>query len=439
MVICTDWNSLQFKAVAQKRKSAFQISYVTITYRSVLMGMFGVLLLASVVMYFAFPDAANKLVASGQIGLGKVLAKVGVPVGPGIGPVTEPGPQQAHFTNIDGNVRVRKAATNAWVVADYSLALERGDVVQTSPEGVAKIVFTDGTNYTVKPASLITIQENSMNSSQQTKVAVQVTTGKVDLNTSTLNTGSKSQVIVGDATATIASESSAEVVNDLRADEHSVLIRRGSGEVAREGQTVPLESYTKASFTSASKGIIKSKELQPPTLISPAPMQNVFVDQGTKGVTFSWAPVENVQEYHIRINRNPSFVGTGVDDTKAATQVLVTNLQEGTYYWQVRSIGQNGKESIESETYRFTIVPKGSGTLSLELGDFVQMGHVIEVQGHTEPNARVMVNGQEAVVASDGAFHHFTNPLPTGENLITVTAQNAKGGVHTETRPVVIQ
>jgi hypothetical protein len=119
---------------------------------------------------------------------------------------------------------------------------------------------------------------------------------------------------------------------------------------------------------------------------------------------------------------------------------LVTNLQEGIlYYWQVRSIGQDGKESIESETYKFTIVPKGTGTLALEVGDFVQMGHVIEVKGHTEPNARVMVNGREAVVASDGAFRHFTNPLPSGENLITVTAQNEKGKVHTETRSVTIQ
>jgi len=426
--------------VAQKRKSAFQISYVTITYRSVLMGMLGVLLLAGVVMYFAFPDTANKLILAGQNGLGKALNKMGVGNGTGgNGSTTEPGPQQAHFTNIDGNVRVRKASTNTWVIADYSLALERGDVVQTSPEGLAKVVFTDGTNYTVKPGSLITIQENSVNSAQQTKVAVQVTTGKVDLATASLNSGSKSQVIVGDATATIASESSAEVVNDIRADEHSVLMRKGSGEVQREGQTLPLESYTKASFSSNSKEMIKTKELQPPTLISPAPLQNVFLDPGTKGVNFSWAPVENVREYHIKINRNPSFLGPGVDDKKAATQVLVTNLQEGIYYWQVRSIGQDGKESIESETYRFTVVPKGTGTLALELGDFVQMGHVIEVKGVTEPNARVMVNGQEAVVRSDGAFHHFTTPLPTGENLITVTAQNAKGGVNTQTRQVTIQ
>ncbi|HEY5028153.1 MAG TPA: hypothetical protein VIK39_07065 [Candidatus Angelobacter sp.] len=426
--------------MAQKRKSAFQISYVTITYRSVLMGILAVLLLASVVMYFAFPETANKVVLAGQIGLGKLLNKVGVNAGGGSGSAQDPGPQQAHFTNIDGNVRVRKASTNAWVVADYTLALERGDVVQTSPEGMAKVVFTDGTNYTVKPGSLITIQENSVNAAQQTKVAVQVTTGKVYLATATLANGSKSQVIVSDATVTIASDSSAEVNNDIPNDHHEILVKKGSGEVTREGQTLPLESFTKASFSSNSKEMLKSKELQPPTLISPAPLQNVFVDPAAKGVNFSWAPVDNVREYHIKISRNASFTGPGVDDKKAATQVLVTNLQEGVpYYWQVRSVGQDGKESIESETYRFTIVPKGTGSLALELGDFVQMGHVIEVKGHTEPNARVMVNGQEAVVAGDGAFRHFTNPLPTGENLITVTAQNEKGKVNTQSRQVTIQ
>src|SRR5260370_16862398 len=142
---------------------------------------------------------------------------------------------------------------------------------------MGKVVGTDGNKYTVKPASLITIQENSVNAAQQTKVAVQVTTGKVDLATSTLAMGSKSQVIVGDATATIASESTAEVNNDLRTDRHEILVKKGSGEVTREGQTLPLESYTKASFSSNSKEMLKTKELQPPTLISPAPMHNFLL------------------------------------------------------------------------------------------------------------------------------------------------------------------
>jgi hypothetical protein len=425
--------------VAQKRKSAFQISYVTITYRSVLMGMFGVLMLAGVVMYFAFPDTASKLVLSSQIGLGKVLAKVGVSNGAGNGNQPDPGPQQAHFTNIDGNVRVRKASTNSWVLADYTLVLDKGDYIQTGSEGIAKVVFTDGTNYTVKPDSLIAIQENSVNSQQQTKVAVQVTTGTVDLATAQLAPGAKSQVIVAGATANINSESQAEVVNDPRADQSSVMVKKGSGDVTRDGKTVPLEDYTKLSFRQGTGEMVKTKELRPPILMSPAPLQNVFIDPTTKGVSFSWAPVDNVREYHLKISKNASFSGQLVVDPKVATtQVMVTNLPEGAYYWQVSSIGLDGKESSESETAKFNIVPKGTGSVALDL-DLIQLGHVIEVKGRTEPNARVLVNGQEAVVSGDGSFHHFTNPLPTGENIITVTAQDAKGGVNTITKPVVIQ
>jgi hypothetical protein len=65
---------------------------------------------------------------------------------------------------------------------------------------------------------------------------------------------------------------------------------------------------------------------------------------------------------------------------------------------------------------------------------------VIEGTGKTEAGARVMVNGREVpIVGDDGAFHYFTPPLPNGENLVTITAQNAKGGVKTQQEKVVIQ
>src|ERR1051326_6271635 len=101
------------------------------------MGMLLVLLLAGVVMYFAFPDTANKLIMSSQIGLGKVLAKMGISNGTH-GNTPEPGPQQAHFTNIDGTVRVRKASTNTWVTADFSLVLVLAFRTRTVPSILVK-------------------------------------------------------------------------------------------------------------------------------------------------------------------------------------------------------------------------------------------------------------------------------------------------------------
>src|SRR5256885_6071 len=107
--------------------------------------------------------------------------------------------QQAHITALDGTVRIKKANSNDWVKADYSLPLEKGDVIQTGSEGMAKIVFNDGTNYTVKQDSLIVIEENSANAHQQTNVAVSVNTGTADLATGTYAQGSRSQVILDGA------------------------------------------------------------------------------------------------------------------------------------------------------------------------------------------------------------------------------------------------
>jgi hypothetical protein len=131
-----------------------------------------------------------------------------------------------------------------------------------------------------------------------------------------------------------------------------------------------------------------------------------------------------------------------VDKRVTTADVTVTSLGEGAYYWVVQSYEASGKESMESEKNRFTIIPKGKQTaaIDLDLDPFIQHGHVIEVTGKTQVGARVMVNGREVpMIGTDGTFHYFTPPLMTGESVITVTAQTAQGGVNTQQKKVVIQ
>jgi hypothetical protein len=187
----------------------------------------------------------------------------------------------------------------------------------------------------------------------------------------------------------------------------------------------------------------KAKELAPPTLIAPANVAPIFVNlQGGSVVDFSWSPVSDALLYHMRISRNPYFSSTVFDKKVPVPQMKVPGLAEGAYYWTVQSVDAGGGESVESEKNRFTVITKGVDTaeIALELSPFVQHGHVIEVKGKTERSARVMVNGAEVPgVREDGSFFFFTPPLPNGENIITVTAQNAKGGVKTKQQKIVIQ
>ncbi len=421
-------------------KPGIHVAWKTVTYRSVALGVLFVIVFLLIGMNFAFPQLTQKGVKSVNR-LGSSLLEIIAGAG-GKAKSGSLNSQQAHFTALDGTVRVKKATSNSWVTADYNVPLEKGDVVQTGSEGMAKIVFGDGTNYTVKQDSLIVIEENSANDQQQTNVSVAVSTGTVDLTTATYVQGSKSQVIVAGATASLAPDSAAMVRNDPKADQHEILVKKGSGEISRNGEVVHLAEWERVGFQAQSPRMAKLKEIGPPTPISPANMMPIFTSGASKPVEFSWTPMTNATGYRLRISHNPYFSSTIVDRRVTTADVIVSGLEEGAYYWLVQSYDAGGKESVESQKNRFTIIPKGQNTtaIDLELDPFMQHGKVIELTGKTEVGARVMVNGREVpVVGSDGSFHYFMPPLPPGESLITITAQNAKGGVNTVQKKIVIQ
>jgi len=428
---------------SSKRKPGVYSAWKTVTYRSVLLILLVVLLVFGVAMHFAFPQFTDNTVKAAGTLTTNMLERIA-----GMTPPPDKSAagveKQARFTALEGTVKIKKSSSSSWITADYNIPLEKGDVIQTGSEGMAKVVFNDGTNYTVKQDSLIVIEENSANDQQQTNVAVAVSTGTVDLSTAAYTSGSKSQVIVSGATASLGPESAAMVRNDPKSDQHEILMKKGSGEVARNGETVRLSDWERAFFKNKSDKIAKVKEIGPPTPISPANMMPLFTTGGakTKDVQFTWTAMTNAAGYRLRISRNPYFSSTIVDKPVTSADLTVTGLGLGAYYWMVQSLDGNGKESVESEKNRFTIIPKGQDAvaIALEINPLIQHGHVMEVTGKTELGARVMVNGREVpIVTTDGTFHYFTPPLPAGESVITVTAQNAQGGVNTKQQRVVIQ
>jgi hypothetical protein len=423
------------------RKPGIHIAWTTVTYRSVALMIIAGLAVVLIAIRFTFPQFSESTIKAAGGVADKALQRV-AGMAPAVGHGTSTA-QQAHFTALDGTVRVKKGNGNSWVGADYNIPLEKGDVVQTGSEGMAKVVFNDGTSYTVKQDSLIVIEENSANDQQQTNVAVAVSTGTVDLSTATYSQGSKSQVIVSGATASLAPDSAAQVHNDPKADQHEILMKKGAGEVTRNGETVQLANWERVSFQAAETHLEKEKGTGPPTPISPANMAPLFTSgETTKDVEFSWTPMANAAGYRLRISRNPYFSSTLVDKKVNTADVTVTSLGEGAYYWAVQSYDVAGKESVESEKNRFTIIPKGkqSEAIELDLDPFIQHGHIIEVTGKTQVGARVMVNGREVpMFSTDGTFHYFTPPLTPGEAVITVTAQTAQGGVNTQQKKIIIQ
>jgi hypothetical protein len=357
-----------------------------------------------------------------------------------------PSKRDAHFVNLDGTVRVKKAQSPQWVRANYNTNLVTGDFIQTGSDGVARIIFADGTNYVIKPDSLIAVEESGEDPvTRATRVAVQVTSGTVDLSTGKYEVpGSTSKVAFADAMANLGEESRAVVQNDPKRNIHQMTMDQGDARVTRGSTTVQLGQYEKVTFSSNQPGLLREKVIAPPGLISPANMAlNVVRTPRATHIEFKWSAVEGARGYVLEISPSGMFSNLVVNRKVEGTSTEVSGLDEGVYYWLVKSIDGNGNESQPSMPNRFDLVQQISESHQafLEITNITQHGRVVEVVGRTEPGSTVIINNQQVFnIAADGTFRHFTSPLPRkGSNQITITAQDRKGNTKTIRKTVVIE
>ena len=267
---------------------------------------------------------------------------------------------QAKFVNLDGKVLVKKVDSVQWVEADFHTTLDKGDLVQTGPEGVARITFGDGTFYVVKSDTLITVEENSMASNKPTSVAVRINTGSVDLATPNwASPDSKATVSVEDSTAQLHSNSRAAVKADPDKKETEIVMARGSAEVQRGPERIELAQYQKATLPVGGP-ITKSDVLAPPDLVEPLNLAPIIGENPkTTNIHFEWKPVQDAVSYTLRISTTSMFTKAVKTATVTGTSAEITGLDAGDYFWNVSATDAKKRSSEVSDTFKFTLVAQG--------------------------------------------------------------------------------
>lgn len=421
-------------------KPSIEVEWTTITYRTIALIAFLALMLIGFILYLIAPQYLGQKLRQALASISSGLAQSGGTDGAATG-------RTAQFVNIDGTVRVKKSQSQVWIRADYNTSLEQGDFVQTESDGVARISFADGTNYVLKPDSLIVVEESREDPvTKATRVAVQVSTGAVDLSTGKFEVrGSTSQVSFENAVANVAEDTHAIVRNDPKDNIHQMTIDQGQADVTRGSTSVRLGQYDQVAFDATQPGLIRTRVIAPPSLVSPPNMAlTVTRDPKTTPINFSWQAVPDAVAYRLQVSPSGMFSNL-VTDKKIThgTSVDVSGLDEGTYYWVVSSIDSKGVESQPSEPNRFNLVQQvEAGTKAfLEITQIIQHGRVAEIVGRTKPGSTVIINNEQVFsINADGTFRHFTPPLPkTGENQITITAQDSKGNTNTIRKNIVIE
>jgi len=413
--------------------STVQVYWKTVTYRTVVLYVMLVLGVISATLYLIYPE-----VFSGA------MTRISRMMGSGATANAEMSAKQAKFVNLDGKVQVKKVNSVQWVTADYRMSLDKGDLIQTSGDGAARVNFADGTTYTVQADTLVTVEENSVGRDSETRVAMHISSGAVDLATGTWESPkSKAEVSFSNAVASVQQNSRAAVRSDPRTNQADITVSAGTVELATTDgrQHVEIGKWERATVPAGGGNVIKTNVLAPPELAEPLNLQPMSVpDPKHSPVHFEWKPVQGAVSYEIRVSTTSMFSRIVEDRKLPGTSADITGLDPGDYFWDVMATDAQKHVSAASDTFKFTLATQGKGQeMMLEIGPTELHGNVVEISGRTEPGAALIINGESvADIHPDGSFKYFTPSLGRGSHTIAVTGQNRRGGIAIKRVEVVV-
>lgn len=415
----------------KEKQHRVEVYWTTVSYRTVALIIIAILVALLAVLYLVYPGSF------GTFGRKFREAMSGASSTP-LTPVMN----QARFVNLDGKVEVKKVNSVKWEAANTGTTLNKGDLIQTGGDGVARITFPDGSTYTVKPDTLITVEESTMAQDRSTLVGVHVTSGAVDLATSMFEApNSTAEVSFENARASVRENSRVAVHSDPGKKQHEITVGQGAVQFQRGAERVELVRFDRMTFPTGG-AVTKSRVLAPPELVQPVHLSPITVAVPNRAaVHFEWKPVAGAVGYRLSVSRSAMFSNIVVEKRTGSFSTEVSGLDAGDYFWAVQAVDAQKQVSEPSETFKFTLFAQGtSEKMLLEIAEPQVHGNLVEIVGRTEPGATVFILGKPVGnILPDGSFRHFTAPLPRGSHEIVVMGQNRRGGMAIQRVRIVIQ
>jgi hypothetical protein len=221
----------------------------------------------------------------------------------------------ARFLSIEGSVHVKRAGTLEWVEATTAAVLRSNDLVRTSTGSTAEIRFADDTRFSVRPDSLITIEESSQNPvSHQQRVALSIHSGEANFQTAARTIPGETTI----STPTVRTTADRETAGNIQVDESGdtgIRIFQGSGRAeTTAGQQIQLDANE--GIQVAADGSAGEKTTLPgvPELVAPPDATEVAYPDPTRAITLlSWNGVDGAESYRVTVDYSRSFARPLVD------------------------------------------------------------------------------------------------------------------------------
>jgi len=360
-------------------------------------------------------------------------------------PVPRPGQEVARITGVEGKVRVKPNAREAWEEAKREERLRVGDVVQTEPRSGAEIQFDTGSLVRVRPDSIVYLG----GSAESSTAAWRVQSGRVNF-----SVGEQATEIITPTVRTTAQQNAFGNIDVGEGGDTGVRIFGGEAEVeTTQGQRITLGENEAVQVDAAGKAGSKLALPPPPKLVAPAANSQLpFVAPPDSTARLAWERVRNGDTYHVAIDYNVVqanlLLSAALDEKDIrSTSHELRGLNEGRYFWRVAAVNKEGLEGAYSRMLLFSIVPpavpaepepepevEAAPRLNLAAVEEVSAG-VVHVHGRTIPGSTVTVDGHEVSVGPDGSFSEYVRRSDRGEVLVRATTPD--GQFSEQSRPVV--
>ena len=354
----------------------------------------------------------------------------------------------AKIYKYEGDVKIKRSRQFVWDDVSGNTALRVGDQIKTASNGSAQIIYFDGTITTINPGSLLEIRELFEDPTTKVrKVREKLNWGGVSATMPGANVaGSFHEVSTESATARAVDKSEFQVAYDADTRKTRTEVQSGSAEVQAGGKSLTLKPLERMEVTEA-QVVSRVKLLPAPALLDPTD-QRVYLrdDPASETTTLRWAKVPGGERYRLQIARTGLFGELLLDksDVRSAS-VAIPGLQEGNYYWRVSVIDAANIESPFSETRKFKVASSrehqtdDSVPPPLEVVDFLPSGHLVIINGRTEPGATLSVDSQSVDVYDDGSFTAVVRMKKDGMNQVEIVAQDPAGNTTRMRRSVYVE
>lgn len=350
----------------------------------------------------------------------------------------------AIFASLQGNVKTRSVGGLDWNTAAIAVPLRRSDLVRTYPSSSAEIKFFDETRVTVRPDSLITIEETSQSpNSTSGRVAWKVSSGEINYETARKESGATEAF-----TPTFRLSLEGNSSGTMRVGEGGVTavaqIAGAANIETKAGEKIRLVANEGLRVDAAGKAGAKQLLPAAPSAHPPGDAAGLLSLAEGAPVVLAWSASTGSTAYRVEVEQVTPTGRIVVFDRGGleGAPVSVPGLPPGEFVFRVAGLTQDGVQGRFSEAVPFRLEriaparPEAAATIPILIIEaFESRSNVIRLVGKTEPGARLTVNGEPVNVQPDGSFREFlTLARKQGEQRVMIRATSRSGGVAEETR-----